>query len=322
LQLPHRDPSATMSQPHISAVMSNTPQPASVEQTPAIGHLTVRPEGLGPAEVHFSFERQEKRLGNALGASVLSHGALLLLFIIITSLLPERVHQAILPDRLPPGIVWVQQEGPGGGGGGGGNQMKEPPKKAELPGKDKITVPVVKPPAMELKKPEPEPEPPQEVTIPAQTMAAAQTTAPGLIESQAPATASQGTGTGGAGTGVGTGMGPGQGSGLGPGWGGGAGGGAYRPGNGVENPRLLREVKPQYTAEAMRAKIQGAVWLECVVLPDGTVGEVRVLRSLDSTFGLDLQAINAAKQWRFQPGTRFGEPVPVLVSIELTFTLR
>jgi TonB family protein len=46
------------------------------------------------------------------------------------------------------------------------------------------------------------------------------------------------------------------------------------------------------------------------------------VRSLDSTFGLDQEAIKAAKQWRFRPGTRFGEPVAVLVTIELTFTLR
>jgi protein TonB len=62
-------------------------------------------------------------------------------------------------------------------------------------------------------------------------------------------------------TGTGTGIGPGSGSGLGPGYGGGTGGGAFRPGNGVELPKVLREVKPQYTAEAMRAKVQGVVWL-------------------------------------------------------------
>jgi TonB family protein len=62
--------------------------------------------------------------------------------------------------------------------------------------------------------------------------------------------------------------------------------------------------------------------LECIVLADGTVGNVEVLRSLDPTFGLDQEAIKAAKQWRFDPGTRFGEPVAVLVTIELTFTLR
>ena len=72
----------------------------------------------------------------------------------------------------------------------------------------------------------------------------------------------------------------------------------------------------------MRAKVQGTVLLECVVQPDGTVGDVQVVRSLDSTFGLDQEAIKAAKQWRFAPGTRLGEPVSVLVTIELTFTLR
>jgi protein TonB len=100
------------------------------------------------------------------------------------------------------------------------------------------------------------------------------------------------------------------------------GGGTYRPGNGVLLPTVIQEIKPQYTAEAMRAKVQGTVLLECVVLPDGSVGPVEVVRSLDSTFGLDQEAVKAAKRWLFRPGTRFGEPVAVLVTIELTFTLR
>ena len=87
-------------------------------------------------------------------------------------------------------------------------------------------------------------------------------------------------------------------------------------------PRLLREVKPNYTSDAMRAKIQGTVLLECIVNTKGEVTEVKVLRSLDATFGLDQEAIKAAKQWRFSPGTRLGEPVPVVISIELSFTLR
>jgi TonB family protein len=114
-------------------------------------------------------------------------------------------------------------------------------------------------------------------------------------------------------------------SGIGPGTGSGIASpplaGVVRPGNGVTLPRIIREVKPQYTAEAMRAKIQGRVVLECVVQTDGTVGDVRVIRSLDATYGLDDEAIKAAKQWKFAPGTRNGEPVPVMVSIELTFTL-
>ena len=138
-----------------------------------------------------------------------------------------------------------------------------------------------------------------------------------------PSATSQGSGSGGgAGTGTGTGIGPGQGSGLGPGTGGGTGGGVYRPGNGVAMPVVVNEVKPSYTADAMRQKIQGIVMVEAVVMPDGSVGQVQVVRSLDGTFGLDQEAIKAVRRWRFRPGTRFGQPVPVLVEIELTFTLR
>ena len=72
----------------------------------------------------------------------------------------------------------------------------------------------------------------------------------------------------------------------------------------------------------MRAKIQGTAVLDCVVKADGTVGECGVVRSLDSTFGLDQEAVKAARQWRFTPGRRLGQPVAVLVTIELTFTLR
>jgi TonB family protein len=130
-----------------------------------------------------------------------------------------------------------------------------------------------------------------------------------------------GTGTGGGG-GSGTGVGGGKGSGIGPGEGGGTGGGVYRPGNGVISPRLIYEVRPNYTSDAMRAKIQGIVTMEAVVMPDGSVGAVQITRSLDQTFGLDQEAIRTVKKWRFAPGTRQGRPVPVLVEIEMTFTLR
>ena len=164
----------------------------------------------------------------------------------------------------------------------------------------------------------------QVLNIPAQTMASGVQELPGALSNMPTLpTASQGSGTGGgAGTGSGTGSGPGRGSGLGPGEGGGTGGGVYRIGNGVVSPILVQEFKPGYTGEAMRAKIQGIVVLEAVVLPDGSVGNVQITRSLDPNFGLDQEAIKTVKKWRFRPGTRFGQPVPVLVEIELTFTLR
>jgi TonB family protein len=155
--------------------------------------------------------------------------------------------------------------------------------------------------------------PPEQLVVPFQQMAAAEMTLPGTVS---PST------TNSAGSGSGGGAGPGQGSGLGPGFGGGFGGGAYRPGSGITLPTVLREVKPAYTADAMRAKVQGSVWLECIVMPDGSVGDVKVTRSLDPIFGLDQEAIKAAKQWRFRPGIRQGEPVAVIITIELTFTLR
>jgi TonB family protein len=73
---------------------------------------------------------------------------------------------------------------------------------------------------------------------------------------------------------------------------------------------------------AMRAKMQGTVVLECVVNASGDVSDVRIVRSLDTKFGLDQQAIKAAKQWKFAPGLRMGQPVAVFITIELSFTLR
>jgi TonB family protein len=93
-----------------------------------------------------------------------------------------------------------------------------------------------------------------------------------------------------------------------------------RPGGEVKAPALVHEVKPRYTEGAMRARVQGFVRLEAVVGVDGTVGDVRITTPLDPE--LDVQAIDALKQWTFKPGTRPDEPVPVLVEIEMTFTLK
>jgi len=300
-------------------------QTADVRVNESAGHLSVHIEGAHPAEKTFLFEQQEKRLGPAFLVSLLYHVAMIgLTFFAIRYGTHNTTTVASLPELMNTKIIWLSQPGPGGGGGGGGNRMKEPPRQAEMPGKDKITVPVSKPPKMEMQEAKKEPDPVAQLNIPAKLMASAQDSLPGAIDAPpGPPTLSQGSGSGGgAGTGSGTGIGPGSGSGLGPGSGGGTGGGVYRPGNGVTLPRVLHEERPQYTSDAMRAKVQGTVLLECVVRPDGSVGDVQVIRSLDPTFGLDQQAVTAARKWRFVPGTRLGEPVPVLITIELTFTLR
>ena len=62
--------------------------------------------------------------------------------------------------------------------------------------------------------------------------------------------------------------------------------------------------------------------MEVVVRKDGTVGDVRVKKSLDRKFGLDDEAVRAVKEWRFVPGKKNEAAVPVLVEIEMTFTQR
>jgi TonB family protein len=317
-----------ISSSNIPYVMTETPKLGEARANISAGHLSVHVEGEHPPEIIFSFEQQSQRMLPSVAAGAAFQAALVVMVLVLSAAgvgLPSRA--ATLPDEPSNQIVWIAQPGPGGGGGGGGNQMKEPPRKAEEPGKDKITVPVTKPPKLEVQqqaKVEPDPQPMLNIPAKPLSSSANDMVLPGAIDAPpGPPTASQGSGSGGgAGTGRGTGIGPGSGSGLGPGYGGGTGGGAYRPGNGVTTPVLLKEVKPGYTSEAMRAKIQGAVLLQCTVQVDGSVGDIQVVRSLDPVFGLDQQAIAAARQWRFRPGTLRDQPVPVQITIELSFTLR
>lgn len=87
-------------------------------------------------------------------------------------------------------------------------------------------------------------------------------------------------------------------------------------------PKALREVRPMYTAEAMRNKITGAVRMVALVGTDGTVLDARITQSLDQVYGLDKEALVAVRQWRFTPATLNGAAVEATVIIELTFSLR
>jgi TonB family protein len=98
--------------------------------------------------------------------------------------------------------------------------------------------------------------------------------------------------------------------------------GVYLKGTpGLTDPVLKHTVYPKYTSDAMRAKIQGTVEVQAVVMPDGSVSRARVTTSLDKTFGLDEQALIAAKQFTFVPGKVDGLPVPIAVSLHLEFRL-
>ena len=91
---------------------------------------------------------------------------------------------------------------------------------------------------------------------------------------------------------------------------------------GVTSPRPLVEQKPEYTVNAISARVQGAVLLEATVLPDGSVADVRVLKAMEPSHGLDGKAAEALRAWKFLPGTYQGRPVAVKVLVELYFTLR
>jgi protein TonB len=91
---------------------------------------------------------------------------------------------------------------------------------------------------------------------------------------------------------------------------------------GVTVPAVTRQVRAEYTSEAMQNRIEGTVQLSVVVQADGKVGEVRVTESLDSVYGLDAQAVKAMKQWEFRPGTKDGNAVAVRVAVKIKFTLQ
>jgi TonB family protein len=236
------------------------------------------------------------------------------------------------PNPQPLRMVYIARPGPGGGGGGGGLRQPKPPPKAERKGPKRelsSPVPARKPPevANPIEKPVEQVPPPLE-SEPLPPIAAPVATVPadgrdriGDLRETKNDEDSRGSGRGGGvGSGEGTGIGEGQGTGIGPGSGGGTGGGPYRPGSGIEPPRLLREVKATYTDAARRAGVRGEVILEIVVRRDGTVGDARVLQGLGH--GLDAEAIEAVRQWRFSPARRLGQPVDVMVEVAVEFRLR
>ena len=89
--------------------------------------------------------------------------------------------------------------------------------------------------------------------------------------------------------------------------------------DGVEAPRLLAKVEPEYTEEASEARIAGTVVLSCEVHPDGRAHNIKVLQGLEG--GLTDKAIEAVEAWEFKPAMRNGKPVAVSAKIEVNFRL-
>ncbi len=252
-------------------------------------------------------------------------------FLVLSALMPESLERN--PDL--PGLIFVVEEGPGGGGGGGGEGSLDPPSIQELQGDDAATIAVkLEVPEEELiyndpDEPEPEEEEEEdveeedeihEVIAPVVAQAPDDIDQKGLLDGLDQLLESAGSGRGGgSGTGEGTGIGEGQGSGIGEGTGGGYGGGAYRMGSGVTSPVILKQVTPTFTNDALARKVEGEVVVEVIILKDGTVRPVRVVRSLTSD--LDRKAIDAVALWKFIPGKFKGQPVDVIVDIVVNFNI-
>lgn len=252
-------------------------------------------------------------------------------FITTFSTAPTAATLKVAEKADPLSFVFLARPGPGGGGGGGGLRQPAPPPKALREGPRKISSPLPRrePPKPIVARPAPpEPPPPPLKAEPLPALIAPIVAAPadtrtrvGVLEETTAENKSRGAGTdGGVGTGAGTGIGEGTGPGVGPGSGGGLGGGPFRPGSGIEAPRLLREVKPDYTEDARRRNLEGDVLLEIVVRRDGTVGDVKLVKALGA--GLDQRAVQAVRQWRFAPARRLGIPVDVIVEVSVEFKLR
>ena len=206
------------------------------------------------------------------------------------------------------------------GGGGGGDRDPLPAPKGRLP---KFAMQQITPPSIVLRNPHPKLTAEPTVVVPPQVHVADNHMPNFGVSSAAPlpsAPPSNGTGSGGGiGSGSGGGVGVGHGPGVGAGSGGGIGGGVFKVGGGISAPRPVSTPDPEYTEQARLAKTQGTCILWLIVDDQGHPRDIRVVRGLG--FGLDTKAIDAVRQWRFQPAMKDGRPVNVQISVEVGFRL-
>lgn len=95
------------------------------------------------------------------------------------------------------------------------------------------------------------------------------------------------------------------------------GNGVYRVGGGVSAPTLIYKTDPEYTEQARAAKYIGTVLLYVEIDPNGDATNIKVQRPLG--LGLNEKAIEAVRQWKFEPGQKDGVPVKVRANVEVNF---
>ena len=95
--------------------------------------------------------------------------------------------------------------------------------------------------------------------------------------------------------------------------------GAYRVGSGITAPRIIEKKEPEYDSLARAAKRQATVVVNLLIDEQGQPARFRLVRS--AGLGLDEKALAAVREWRFEPATKDGKPVPILAQIEVNFRL-
>jgi protein TonB len=277
---------------------------------------------LGPDAIWGQFNNYRS---NGLALSVVVHIVLLGLILALT-FAPKRVplivpHETVtLIAPSPDTYALPVAAKVASGGGGGGEHAKVIAPKGALP---KVAMQQITPPQIIVRNEQPKLVAEPTVVMPPQVHMA-ENHMPTLGDPNSvpmpSAPVSNGVGSGGGiGSGSGGGVGVGQGSGVGAGSGGGIGGGVFKVGGGISAPQAVTTPDPEYTEEARTAKTQGTCILWLIVDEKGVPRNVRVVRGLG--FGLDAKAIEAVKQWRFQPALKDGHPVNVQISVEVGFHL-
>jgi TonB family protein len=228
---------------------------------------------------------------------------------------PKETVFLIAPDDLP---VLPPSKSVSGGGGGGGDRDKLQASAGRLP---KQSMQQFTPPMVVVRNQDPKlPIAPTIVVPPDIHLQQPNLPDLGNPLSHLPSVPSNGTGSGGGiGSGSGGGVGSGEGPGFGPGHGGGTGGGAFHVGGGVSAPKAIYAPDPEYSEEARKVKHMGTVVLWLIVGPDGKPRDIRVARTLG--LGLDEKAMEAVKNWRFEPAYKDGKPVAVQINVEVNFHL-
>ncbi len=256
---------------------------------------------------------------------VVGYYSLLVVAIAITVYLGHRIVAAAGPTQkvtvtlVDPGDIPALKPSKTqvGGGGGGGDRDILQASKGKLP---KFSMQQITPPVVVVRNEHPKLAVEPTIVIPPQVQLASNNM-PNLGDPMAHAILpSNGTGAGGGiGSGSGGGVGSGKGPGFGPGEGGGTGGGIFHVGGGVSPPRQIYAPEPEFSEEARKAKYQGVCTLGLIVGTDGRPSNIRVLSSLG--MGLDEKAIEAVKNWKFEPAMKDGHPVRVEIAVEVDFHL-